>query len=92
MKKIIILCLLLFGCNTGTDSIKRVPISNIITKRQVILISKSNLKNDCTGITRQMAYVCDLNDSVYYIQDIPLEIWNDYFKDTKKGDTITFFH
>lgn len=89
MKKIIVLCLLLIGCNTGTDPIKRVCISSIITKRQVILISKGI---DNTGvIPRRMAYIYDLNDSIFYVSGITSEIWDDYFNNAKRGDTIQFY-
>ena len=93
MKKFIIgfvFCLLLIGCNnTNKDPIKKVHISEVLIKRKVILISKGI---DNTGvIPRRMAYIYDLNDSIFYISSITSEIWDDYFKDAQKGDTIKFY-
>ena len=95
MKKFVIgfvFCLLLIGCNNSTDidPIKRVYMSEVLEKHQiVVLVSKME---DGTGVVfRRTAYIRDLSDFIYYIPDIPLEIWDDYFKDVKKGDTIRFY-
>ena len=96
MKKFVICFvfgLLLIGCNNNTDidPIKRVYMSEVLEKHQiVVLISKIE---DGTGvILRRTAYIRDLSgDTIYYIPDIPLKIWNVYFKDIKEGDTIHFY-
>ena len=95
MKKFVIgfvFCLLLIGCNNSTDidPIKRVYMSEVLEKHQiVVLISKIE---DGTGVVlRRTAYIRNLSDSIYYIPDIPLKIWDDYFKDAQKGDTIRFY-
>jgi len=93
MKKFVIsfvFCLLLIGCNnTDINPIRRVHISDVLEKRHIILISKIE---DGTGIVlKRTAYIRDLSDSIYYVSDIPLKIWNDYFKDVKEGDTIKFY-
>ena len=94
MKKFIIgfvFCLLLIGCNNNTDMdpIKRVYISEVLEKHQIVLISKME---DGGGVVyKRAAYIRDLSDSIYYVPDIPPEIWYDYFKDAEKGDTIQFY-
>lgn len=93
MKKLVIgfvFCLLLIGCNnTDVDPIKRIYISEVLEKRQIVLISKVDVGTEISP--RRAAYIRDLSDSIYYVPDIPLEIWNDYFKDAEKGDTIRFY-
>ena len=97
MKKFVICFvfgLLLIGCNNNTDidpdPIRRVHISDVLEKRHIILITKIE---DGTGIVpKRTAYIRDLSgDTIYYIPDIPLKIWNVYFKDIKEGDTIHFY-
>lgn len=94
MKKVLIilgLSLLFICCNSrSSDETTYKPIERIkwYQIRNATLISKKNEVNSW-GYSKRSAYVRDLEDDrIYYIGDIPQEIYDNYFKDAQKGDTI----
>jgi len=94
MKKLIagLVLVLLFGCSNKTteDNVKRITWTQALTKRQVVLISKSESTPPPTFIPLRTVYIIK-DEKVFFIDNIPHQVWNDYFKDAKKGDTITFY-
>ena len=99
MKKVLIylgLSLLFVCCNdhpssdSDSNSITYKSIGRIswYQIRNVTLISKKEEVNSW-GYSKRSAYVRDLEDNrIYYIGEIPQEIYDNYFKSAEKGDTI----
>ena len=87
--------LVLCGCDAKDTEIK--PIKQISWQEaaefgEFVLVSK---KEECPYpyyTTFRTAYI-KKDGQIYYISSrscIPEEIWNDYFKDAQKGDTVRF--
>lgn len=97
MKKLLLISLLVLlfsGCN-NENKIKQITCLEAIEKRQVVLISKSVSKEQHRSWSpvyfyKRSAYISN-GDRVYYVDDVPENIWDDYFEGKRKGDTITFF-
>jgi hypothetical protein len=92
MKKLlIILCLLsglLFSCSGGGDNkkVKRISWYNV-EGTLVYAVDKFEYPYYCHV---RYAYVKSLKDTnqIYFVNDIPEEAYDLYFKDAQKGDTI----
>ena len=88
--------LVLCGCEVREDTklkpIKQITWQEAVGLGEFVLVSK---KEECPYpyyTTFRTAYI-KKDDQFYYIpsrSSIPEEIWNDYFKDAQKGDTIKF--
>ena len=95
MKKILALGLLLFlwSCDSNPkDNVEDRTIRRIdwYQLKDVTLISKVEEVNSW-GYSKRWAYVKGVDDDkIYYIGNIPKEIYDNYFKEAQKGDTICF--
>ena len=96
MKKLLLISLLVLlfsGCN-NENKIKQITCLEAIEKRQVVLISKSvSIEHRSWSpvyFYKRSAFISN-GDKVYYVYDVPENIWDDYFEEKSKGDTITFF-
>lgn len=89
MKKLlIILGLLLFSCSGGGDNkkVKRISWYNV----EGTLVYAVDKFEYPYYYHDRYAYVKSLKDTdqIYFVNDIPEEAYNLYFKDAQKGDTI----
>jgi len=84
--------LTLCGCEVknkeGIEPIKQITWNEAMGLGEFVLVSK---KEDCVYpyyVTTRTAFI-KKDSQIYYVRpSIPEEIWNNYFKDTQKGDTI----
>ena len=90
MKKLLIILslLLLFSCNGGGDNkkVKRISWYNV---EGTLVYSKDKFVFPYYYHDRY-AYVKSLKDTsqIYFVNNIPKEVYDLYFKDAQKGDTI----
>lgn len=97
VEAIVFASLVLCGCemksvNPDLEPIKQITWKEAVGLKEFVLISK---KEDCPYpyyTTLRTVYI-KKGEQIYYISSrpsIPEEIWNDYFKNSQKGDTIRF--